>query len=143
HTVPGALEKAIDSVVVGFGTPPRWWRTIRVLHQIAMATALAGLAGLVARPLAAVAGLAGPPGWPVLPAALLGSGVLLGGTLSLVTRLLVRLSAGRARRRADLRLRVAVAEVASDMIVAPVRGVLRDYATARAVLHGEAAPRHG
>jgi hypothetical protein len=46
----------------------------------------------------------------------------------------VRVGARRARRSADRKLRNAVSNVANEMIVLPVREVLRAYADARVAL---------
>jgi hypothetical protein len=43
-------------------------------------------------------------------------------------------AARRARRRADKRLRAAVADVARELIAGPVREVVRAYGRARAAL---------
>ena len=66
-----------------------------------------------------------------LPTLLLLGGLAAGLLLALLVRPLLRLGARRARQRAENRLRVAVAEVGREYVVAPVREVLTSYATAR------------
>jgi hypothetical protein len=61
-------------------------------------------------------------------------GLIAGALIASLVRPLVRLAARRARTRAEHRLRAAVTEVARDLVVAPVRGVLHAYADARAAL---------
>lgn len=129
--IPRALEEAIGRVVVAFGKRPAWWTGVQVAHGIAAALAAASLAWLV------IALIVSGSGSVTLPAVGLAIGALVGVILSAVTRPLVQLSARRAKAKAELRLRVAIAEVASDLIVAPVRGVLRTYVNARTALRGE------
>ena len=65
-------------------------------------------------------------GVPV-PTVLLLGGVVLGIVLSLVCRLLVSATARSRARSADRRLRSAIAEVADELVVAPVRAELAAY----------------
>lgn len=137
--IPQALEVAVRETDVTPARAPVWWRAVEALHWVAVCLALSGLAWLAARTLAGAFG-AGPlpdPGTgPVrLSGWVAGTGLFLGLGMAAVSRPLVRLAARQARRRAELRLRVAVAEVASDLVVAPVRGVLRAYTDARAAMH--------
>ena len=59
---------------------------------------------------------------------------MLGLSLTVAVRPMIRFTARAARVRAHRRLHSAIAEVASDLVVAPVRGVLRSYSDARAAL---------
>ena len=61
-------------------------------------------------------------------------GLLFGLLLAIVVRPFVRIGAKRARRSAEKKLRNAVANVAMEMIVGPVRETLRSYAFARDAL---------
>ncbi len=61
-------------------------------------------------------------------------GLLFGLLLSIVVRPFVRQGAKRARRSAEKKLRNAAANVAMEMIVAPVRAKLKTYAFARDAL---------
>lgn len=137
RAIPQALETAISRVVVHFGAPPRWWRTVRILHRGSAAVALVGLVWLMLASLGSVAGLESTGLSPLLPAVVLGCGLGTGLLITAVTGPAIRWSAKRASDRAELRLRVAVAEVASDLIVSPIRGVLRTYGDARAALRGD------
>ena len=65
-------------------------------------------------------------GFPVPTVMLLG-GVVLGIVLSLLCRLLVSATARSRARSADRRLRSAIAEVADELVVTPVRAELAAY----------------
>ena len=100
--------------------------------------AVAGLGWLVAG--YAVRALGLPPliypkvGYVPVPTLLLLGGLALGMLLWLLLKPIVNWGARRARRRAEQRLRAAVAEVAREYVVAPVREVLNAYAQAREAL---------
>jgi hypothetical protein len=126
--VPAALDAAITGTGPGLLRQPAWWTTVRLVHRIAAATAVASLVWLV---VAAVTGSGQVP----LAGALLAGSLAVGLLLAVGLRPAVRYLAGRGRRRAELRLRTAVAEVASDLIVAPARVVLLAYQDARRELH--------
>lgn len=138
-TPPGPdLGDALDQAVMR--TPlrardPLWWTVLGWLQTVLALLAVVGLVWLV---------VLGVLGWLQLPEIgtprvgplpvpflLLAGGLLLGWLLALVCRSFARTG---ARRRAALirgRLRAAVAEVASERIVAPVREVLRRHAATR------------
>ncbi len=67
----------------------------------------------------------------LVPLVLLGGGVLLGVFLALVCRGLVAATARSRAAAADRRLREAVSEVASELVVAPVQAELTAYTSLR------------
>jgi hypothetical protein len=69
-------------------------------------------------------------GFPV-PVLLLVGGVVLGVLLALFCRVLVAATARARGRTADRRLRAAIATVAEELVVAPVRSELAAYDTVR------------
>ncbi len=75
-----------------------------------------------------------------LPTLVLLGGLLAGMLLALLVKPFIRWGARRARRRAEARMRRAVAEVGREQVIAPVRSVLRDYTAARDALRGAAGP---
>jgi GTP-binding protein EngB required for normal cell division len=136
--VPDALDVAIASTDLGVGRPPVWWRLVGAVQWLAALAALVGLVWLAVRYALFALGLPllnGPMvGRVPLATVLLGGGLLAGALIATVVRPLVRLAAKRVRARAENRLRAAVTEVARELVVAPVRGVLHAYADARAAL---------
>jgi hypothetical protein len=69
-----------------------------------------------------------------VPTLLLGVGLIGGPLLALGLRPVVGVAARRKARRAARRMREAVAAVARDLVLDPVREVLRAYAEARAAV---------
>jgi GTP-binding protein EngB required for normal cell division len=140
--VPDALDLAVARADLGLTDKPAWWRFVGVLQWLGALAALVGLVWLVVRYLLlflALPDLQGPSvGRIPLPTALLGGGLLFGLLIGLVTRPIVSAAARRVRSRAERRLRGAIAEVAEQFIVAPVRGVLGAYADARQSLDAAA-----
>jgi hypothetical protein len=127
------IDAALGSVDLGASRLPVWAGLVRVLQWLLILAALAGLAWTV---LLAVSGTLSDDKTPkvagiALPLAILVGAVVLGIALALLCRLLV---AGTARARAtaaDKRLRGAVAEVAHELVVAPVQEELAAYARFR------------
>jgi GTP-binding protein EngB required for normal cell division len=136
--VPDALDVAVASADLGMASKPAWWRLVGALQWLGALAALAGLTWLVVRYFMLFIGLPDLRGPAVgrlpLPTVLLLGGLLFGLLLSIVVRPVVRLGARRARAQAERRLRTAIAGVAADFIVAPIRDVLRSYADARRAL---------
>ena len=138
-TPPGPdLGDALDQAVMR--TPlrardPLWWTVVGWVQNLLALLSVVGLLWLVV--LAVIGWLQLPePGTPRLgplpvPFLLLVGGLLLGWLVALVSRSFARTG---ARRRAELinrRLRDAVAGVAAERIVAPVREVLRRHRATR------------
>jgi hypothetical protein len=125
-------------------TPPLpargWWIALRTLWRLAVAAVVAGIAWLVWLAVfhgptpARLAGVYVPVGLIVV-------GVVVGLMVPLVGRPLARRRAGRYSMRVFRRLHEGALSVARES-VAPVRGVLRDYGTARSALR-VAAGRSG
>ncbi|MDT4987459.1 MAG: hypothetical protein QOI74_1553 [Micromonosporaceae bacterium] len=140
--LPDALDLALTGTDLGVARYPLWWRAVGGLQWVAAAAALAGLAWLAVRYVFIALALPEPPGLhvgrlPLATVALIG-GLLTGMLISTTVRPLIGIGAARAQARAETRLRRAVEEVALDLCVAPVRGVLRAYDGARSALRAAA-----
>ena len=85
----------------------------------------------------------GAPPWPSVPwpTVLLIGGVAAGILLALTSRLIAALGARRRARKADRALRAAVAEVARELVVTPVKGELDRYHRFTAAVHRAARDR--
>jgi hypothetical protein len=125
------LYERLDRVVVTTplrGNPPRWWQLMGWLQWVFGLAAVAGLVWLVV--LAVVGWLQLPPidtpkvsPFP-LPTLLLLGGLVLGLLGAWIARVMARAGARRRRALVGERLRVAIAEVATEQLVEPVRVVL-------------------
>jgi Zn-dependent protease with chaperone function len=109
---------------------------VRVVQWLLLVVALAGAVWLAVLAGNRYLGLSEPStpdvaGFP-LPTVMLLGGVLLGVLLSLLCRLLVSATARSRARSADRRLREAIAAVADDLVVGPVRAELAAYDEVRA-----------
>lgn len=118
------LDRAVTATDLGVSGTPAWWRAVRSVQWVLLAAALVGAVWL-----GVLAGTAylqlpdlGAPDWRGLPVPtlLLVGGVVTGLLLSLVSRGLISVGARSRARRADKRLRAAVAEVAEELVVDPV-----------------------
>jgi energy-coupling factor transporter ATP-binding protein EcfA2 len=140
--LPDALDVAVARTDLGVRRRPLWWRFFGGLQWLAALTALVGLGWLAVRYVFFALGLPELPGPHVgrvpLATVLLFGGLLAGLLVSIVVRPLIRFAARRAQGRAEARLRAAVTEVGREMVIAPVREVLRSYAEARAALRAAA-----
>lgn len=136
--VPDALDVAIARTDLGLAEQRRWWRVVGLGQWLGALVALTGLVWLAIRLVMFMLGLpelATPHlGVLPLPTVLLFGGLLFGLLLSIVVRPFVQQGAKRARRSAEKKLRNAAANVAMEMIVAPVRAKLKTYAYARDAL---------
>jgi len=125
------LYERLDRVVVTTplrGNPPMWWRLMGWLQWILGLAAVVGLVWLV------VLGVVGwlklpeidtPKIGPFpLPTLLLVGGLVLGWLGAWLARVLARVGARRRRELVGSRLRTAIADVATDQLVVPVRDVL-------------------
>ena len=125
------LYERLDRVVVTTplrGNPPMWWRLMGWLQWILGLAAVVGLVWLV------VLGVVGwlklpeidtPKIGPFpLPTLLLVGGLVLGWLGAWLARVLARVGARRRRELVGSRLRTAIADVATDQLVVPVREVL-------------------
>jgi GTP-binding protein EngB required for normal cell division len=125
------LYQRLDRIVVTTplrGNPPMWWRLMGWLQWVFGLAAVVGLVWLV---------VLGVFGWLKLPeidtpkigafplpTLLLIGGLVLGWLGAWLARVLARAGARRRRELVGSRLRSAIADVATDQLVVPVRDVL-------------------
>jgi GTP-binding protein EngB required for normal cell division len=125
------LDRAVTTTDLGVSGTPRWCRAVRVLQWVLLLTALGGALWLGV--LAGTAYLQMPtPGTPEyrgfpVPTLMLVLGVAGGIVLAVLSRGLISLGAQSRSRKADKRLRAAVAEVAEELVIAPVSAELAAY----------------
>ena len=125
------LDSALGATDLDAGRIPVWAGVVRVLQWLLLLTAVAGAVWLGVLATDRYLGVTEPStpdvaGVPV-PTVLLLGGIVLGIALSLLCRLLVSATARSRARSADRRLRAAIAEVADELVVAPVRAELTAY----------------
>ena len=142
-TLPDELGRALSDARL----PRRrqWgWRVLRALWWLALAAVIGGAGWLAWRLVGEARGqpVAEPPsvGGVWVPLLMIAAGGLVAVLILLVGRPLAVARARRARGRAERRLVDATASVARDNVIAPVRGVLRDYADARVALAAASPP---
>jgi GTP-binding protein EngB required for normal cell division len=127
------LDRVVTTTDLGVAGTPLWCRGVRVLQWALFLTALAG--GLWLGVLAGTAYLQMPtPGTPdyrgfPVPTLMLVLGVAAGILLALLSRALISVGSASRARRADKRLRAGVAEVAEELVIAPVSAELAAYRT--------------
>ena len=130
-----SLDRAVATTDLGVTRKPFWWRAVGLLQALLAATAVAG--GLWLAVLYALTVLRLPEPEPPqvgivpLPTVLLIGGLLAGVLLALLARALAVIGARRRRARAEARLRESVAEVAENLVLAPVRAELAAYSGLR------------
>jgi GTP-binding protein EngB required for normal cell division len=127
------LDSALTSTELDTEGMPAWAGLVRALQWLLLLVAVAGLvwsAVLVADPWLGVSRPDTPDlaGFPV-PLVLLLGGIVLGLLLALLCRLLVSATARSRARKADRRLRAAIASVAEELVVTPVRAELAAHDT--------------
>jgi hypothetical protein len=127
--LPQALDEAVAGTDLGAGRTPVWWRLVGILQWLLLAAAIGGVGWLLAGLLLVRLGDDHAP-----PAVLAGAALLAGLLLPLLLAPLATVGERRAQRRAGARLRDALAEVANDFVLFPVRDRLDRYAAARAAL---------
>ena len=143
----GAMADALDQAVLRTplrGRFPGWWAAASALQWAFAGVALAGAAWLIVLALlgtmqihVGVPTMAGD--WLPIPLVMLAGGLLAGLLLTVLTRTLARTGARRARQDAQERLDEAIAQVASERIIAPVEAVVRRHDdTARALTEASA-----
>ncbi len=125
------LDSALAATDLDAGRVPVWAGLVRVLQWLLLLAAVAGAVWLGVLATDRYLGVSEPStpdvaGVPVPTVMLLG-GIVLGIVLSLLCRILVSATARSRARSADRRLRAAIAEVADDLVVAPVRAELAAY----------------
>jgi GTPase Era involved in 16S rRNA processing len=129
------LDAALSATDLDASRMPAWAGLVRVLQWLLLLVAIAGVvwsAVLIADPWFGVERPDTPDvgGFPV-PVLLVLGGVVLGLLLALLCRLLVSATARSRARAADRRLRSAIASVADELVVAPVRAELVAYDNVR------------
>ncbi len=129
------LDSALTSTELDTERMPAWAGLVRMLQWLLLLVAVAGLvwsAVLVADPWLGVSRPDTPDlaGFPV-PSVLLLGGIVLGLLLALLCRLLVSATARSRARKADRRLRSAIASVAEELVTTPVRAELAAHDTVR------------
>ena len=129
------LDRAVASTDLGADRIPVWAGLVRVLQYVLIIAAAVGAGWLALLAFGSYARLPEPPtpdvgGFP-LPTLMLLGGVALGLLLALVCRWLVSLTARSRARTADKRLRDAISEVSSAVVVEPIQAELVSYAEVR------------
>jgi GTP-binding protein EngB required for normal cell division len=130
-----ALNVAVSKTDLGVAKDPWWWRGIRLLQWLLFFVALAG--GLWLLVLAGAwylrISVPDPPqvGRAAVPTLMLVGGVLLGVIVALLCRPLCQLSARRRARRADVRLRAAIARVTDELVAVPMQVEIDAYTQCR------------
>ncbi|XVX19051.1 GTPase [Actinomycetota bacterium] len=132
------MADELDLAVIGTSLRARnpiWWTVVGALQLLG---ALALIVGLVWLLVLAVMGYFQLPELPTpefqglpVPTLLVAAGLLLGLVLSLLARLMARAGAQRRANAIDKRLHRAIAGVAGEHIVEPVRDVLTRHAETR------------
>jgi energy-coupling factor transporter ATP-binding protein EcfA2 len=129
NELPYALEESVGRTDLGTRRTPVWCRVVGGLQWLLLAVAVGGAGWLLSGYL-----LAGLGNDHVRPAVVAGAALLAGLLLPLPFAPVIAIGARRARRRADARLRAALAEVTSELVLRPVRERLGRYAAARDAL---------
>lgn len=129
------LDRSLASTELGVERIPVWAGLVRVLQWVLILTALGGalwLAAIFGMGYVS-AGHGSVPDWHSIPipTLMLVVGIALGLLLAGFCRLLVKWTARSRARRADARLRSAIAGVSKELVVDPVRAELAAYAKAR------------
>jgi GTP-binding protein EngB required for normal cell division len=127
------LDSEIAGTDLGVARIPAWAGAVRVLQWLLIIAAVVGGAWTVALALSGGLGDDSVPayGGIDLPLLLLVGGVAIGILLALVCRVLVDLTARGRAAAADRRLRAAVHEVSSELVVAPVESELEAFRRVR------------
>jgi len=130
------LDAEIAATDLGVAKIPVWAGAVRVLQWLLILAALLGGAWTVAL---AASGSLGDDSVPAyggidLPILLLVGGVVVGIFLALVCRVLVDLTARGRAAAADRKLRLAVHQVSSELVVGPVEAELDAFRTVRSGL---------
>jgi GTP-binding protein EngB required for normal cell division len=130
--VQPALDQVLSETDLGLEQQPRWWRLLWLVQWLLALVAVVGGAGLIVNAVQPHL-LAQVPAMirQLVPAAMLGGGLLLGLLLALVTRSMVRTGARRAQARVTQRLRDGVVAAVREYVVGPIRAELTAYATAQ------------
>jgi hypothetical protein len=126
--IGGALGSAIAAALPGGDGMPGWWRVVRAWHWLLIAAAVVGLGWLGAMLASGRLSLL-----PWVAAAIVAL-LLLGWLTSSGCMNVVLLAAERERARAEHDMRSRVAEVACELVLAPVQQELSEYDRFRGAL---------
>jgi GTPase Era involved in 16S rRNA processing len=127
------LDAEISATDLGVARIPIWAGLVRLLQWLLILAAIVGGGWTLALAASGSLGDAAVPeyGGIDLPILLLVGGVGVGILLALLCRLLVHGTARKRAAAADRRLRAAVHDVSSELVVAPVERELEAYRTVR------------
>lgn len=125
HDLTDELDQTVATADLGADQGHGWWRVVRVLQWLILLTAVVGAGWLVADLVLAYLQLPPLPTGPVagrlrLPAVLLLGGGLGGLLVGLASRAGIELDARAKAARAERIVTRAVAEVADQLVIAPV-----------------------
>jgi GTP-binding protein EngB required for normal cell division len=131
--VTDRLDLAIAETDLGVARLPVWVNLVRVVQWLLIGTALVGGVWSLAMALSGTLGSSSVPtyGGVSLPLLLLLGGVGAGVLLALLCRLLVSTTARSRAATANRRLRGAVEEVSTELVVAPLEAELDAFRTVR------------
>ena len=132
------LDAALAGTDLGVERIPVWAGAVRLVQWLLITAALVGGVWLGALAVMGYLQMPQPPtprlrGVPV-PTVLLVGGVLVGVLLAALCRLLVSATARHRAAAADRRLRAAVGEVSTELVIEPVQAELQAYTTVRSGL---------
>ncbi len=132
RTLADRLDVAIgDAVRDHQGRSPRWWTVIGVLQWLLAAAAVTGAIWLALLAVAAYLRIPEPPtperwGFP-LPTALLFGGLAIGLLVAAIASRFQRIGGRRRAWAVRRRAEAAVAEVADELVVAPIQDELERF----------------
>jgi GTP-binding protein EngB required for normal cell division len=125
------LDRAVTTTELGVSGTPAWCRLVRALQWVLFLTALGGAVWLGVLAVMSYLQMPAPDtpesrGFPV-PTLMLLLGVVAGIALALLSRVLIAVGARSRARKAEKRLREAVAEVCEELVVEPMAAELAAY----------------
>jgi GTP-binding protein EngB required for normal cell division len=136
--LPDRVDRAIATTDLDLAKHRRWWQFIRVLQWLLVAAVVVGLGWLALSFLLAYWQLPPLPEvlWWRLPAptVLVVGGVLAGLLMAGLARIGVEVGARRRTAKARQSLRAAIAKVAGELVIDPVRAEQERYESARLAL---------
>jgi GTP-binding protein EngB required for normal cell division len=136
--LPDRVDRAIATTDLDLAKHRRWWQFIRVLQWLLVAAVVVGLGWLALSFLLAYLQLPPLPEvlWWRLPAptVLVVGGVLAGLLMAGLARIGVEVGARRRTAKARQSLRAAIAKVAGELVIDPVRAEQERYESARLAL---------
>jgi GTPase Era involved in 16S rRNA processing len=130
------LDAHIAATDLGVAKIPVWAGTVRLLQWLLILTALVGAGWTIALAASGSLGDAVVPDYAGIdvPILMLVGGVVVGILLALLCRVLVDITARNRAAAVDRKLRAAVHEVSSELVVAPVERELEAFRTVRTAL---------